>query len=71
MADSNGVSGDGSLVIVSFRAVGEGTATTQLTLENIDAHDAETLIDIITQATPGSFSVEDSSYTSPVITFAP
>jgi len=65
IVDSNGISGNGSLVVVSFREVGQGAATGQLTLENIEAYDAQTLIDIITQATPGNLS------TPPTIVFNP
>ena len=65
IVDSNGMSGDGSLVIMSFQAVGEGETVSQLTLENVEAYDAQTLIDIIAQATPGNLS------SPPAISFAP
>ena len=65
IVDSNGINGNGSLVVVSFQEVGQGAATGQLTLENVEAYDAQTLIDIITQATPGNLS------TPPTIIFNP
>ena len=65
IVDSNGINGNGSLVVVSFQEVGQGTATGQLTLENVEAYDAQTLIDIITQTTPGNLS------TPPTIIFNP
>ena len=65
IVDSNGINGNGSLVVVSFQGVGEGAATGQLTLENVEAYDAQTLIDIITQTTPGNLS------TPPAISFTP
>lgn len=63
MVDSNGINGDGSLVVVSFQKVGEGQIEATLTLENVVAHNAATLIDIITQVSPGSLT------TPPTITF--
>jgi hypothetical protein len=65
IVDSNGISGNGPLVVVSFQGVGQGAATGQLTVENVKAYDAQTLIDIITQTTPGNLS------TSPTIIFNP
>jgi len=65
IVDSNGISDNGSLVVVSFQRVGQGAETGQLTLENVEAYDAQTLIDIITQATPGNLS------TPPTIVFNP
>ena len=65
LVDSNGINGNGSLVTVSFKAVGEGETASQLTLENIEAYDATTLIDIVTRATPGNLS------TPPSISFTP
>jgi len=63
MVDSNGISGDGSLVIVSFQAVGASERTSPLSLENIGAHNATTLIDIVTEAAAGNLD------TPPTITF--
>jgi len=66
--DAVGINGDGSVVTVSFKTKGkEGTSS--LTLENIEAYDAETLYDIITRTSPGEFVAKDSSFTAPVITF--
>jgi len=67
--DASGINGDGSVVTVSFKAKGkEGTSS--LTLENLEANDAETLYDIITKASPGEFTAKDNSFTAPAITFA-
>ena len=65
MVDSNGISGNGSLVIVSFQGVGQGAATGQLMLENVEAYDTQTLIDIVTQTTPGNL------ITPPTVIFNP
>jgi len=70
MIDAAGMSGDGSLVVVSFRVIGkEGTRT--LDLEKVAAHDAASLMDVPTKATAGSFTVKDYSFKPPVILFSP
>lgn len=66
--DAAGINGDGSVVTVSFKATGK-EGTSPLTLENIEAYDAETLYDIIVRVSPGEFVAKDSSFTAPVITF--
>lgn len=65
--DAMGINGDGPVVTVSFNVVGEGMSS--LTLENVEAYDAETLYDIITAASPGNFVAKDNSFTAPVIVF--
>ncbi|HEY66329.1 MAG TPA: hypothetical protein G4O02_17400 [Caldilineae bacterium] len=70
MIDAQGMSGDGPLAIVFFRVVGKGEVITPLTPEDIEAYDAETLLDIITEASPGNIAVEDRSFIAPVIAFA-
>jgi hypothetical protein len=69
MVDANGMSGDDSLVIISFRVIGEDGISTPLTLENVDAYDAATLIDLLTQTSEGSFIGKDRSFVAPVINF--
>lgn len=63
MVDSNGLSGSGSLAIITFRRVGSGQTSAVLTLENVLAHNATTLVDIITSTTAGSLT------TPPAINF--
>lgn len=70
MVDANGMSGDGSVAVVIFKVLAE-EGTSPLTLEDIDAYNAETLLDIVTEATTGEFLVKDRSVTGPVITFTP
>lgn len=69
MIDASGISGNGSLAVISFRVVGTNGMTSALTLEKLAAHDATTLIDVLTKATPGSFIVKDRSFTAPIIHF--
>jgi len=63
LVDSNGISGSGSLAVISFRRVGSGQTAATLTLENVRAHDATTFIDIITSAKQGNLT------TPPAINF--
>ena len=63
MVDSNGISGNGSLAVITFRRVGTSQTAAILTLENVRAHNATTLVDIITSTTAGSLT------TPPAINF--
>ena len=71
MIDANGMSGDGPAAVVTFSVIGNGESSTALTLENVVAHDATTLLDIITRSAPGSFTVKDRSLTPPSLGFLP
>ena len=71
MADANGMSGDGPAALVTFSVIGNGESSTALTLESVSAHDASTLLDIITRSSPGSFTVKDHSLTPPSLGFLP
>lgn len=71
MIDTSGINGNGSLAVISFNVVGTNGITSALTLEEVAAHDAASLIDVPTRATSGSFTVEDRSFTAPVILFSP
>ncbi|MDD5398800.1 MAG: cohesin domain-containing protein [Dehalococcoidia bacterium] len=63
MVDSNGLSGSGSLAEITFRRVGSGQTAAVLTLENVRAYNATTLVDIMTSTTAGSLT------TPPAINF--
>jgi hypothetical protein len=69
IVDASGINGDGSVVTVSFKAKGK-EGTSPLTLESVEANDAETLYDLITKTSPGEFMAKGSSFTAPGITFA-
>ena len=71
MIDANGMSGDGPAAVITFDVIGNGESSTALTLENVVAHDATSLLDIITRSLPGSFTVSDSSLTAPSLGFLP
>ena len=71
MIDANGMSGDGPAAVITFNVIGNGESSSSLILENVVAHDATTLIDIIIQKSPGSFTVKDLSLISPSLGFLP
>lgn len=66
--DAMGVDGNGTLATVSFSKAGPGE--TALSLENVEATDADTLYETYIQASDGSFSSEGNSVTAPILTFA-
>jgi hypothetical protein len=57
IADADGISGDGSLVVILFSVIGELGDTSPLTLEVVEANDVETLLEIPTSVTSGTFTV--------------
>jgi hypothetical protein len=69
IVDSAGINGQGPLVTVSFKVVGKGESC-PITLENIAAYRATTLIDIGLKVTNGSVSVK-KEVVSPIIRFSP
>ena len=68
--DANGITGDGPIAVVSFKVIGNSEANTFLDLTEVSAHDATTLVDIITQASHGAFRVKDGSFTAPTLIFS-
>ena len=71
MIDANGMSGDGTAAVVTFEVIGNGGSSTLLTLENVVAYDATTLLDIPTRSLPGSFTVKDRILSAPSLGFLP
>ena len=69
LIDSEGINGDGPIAVVSFKVVGPGTSTSLLALENITTYDASSLLDILTNATSGSFTVDGRALTAPTLAF--
>ncbi len=67
--DINGMSGSGPVAVVKFKVRDGVGGTMPLSLENIAAYDANTLVDIVTGATAGEFNVSESSPLSPIVTF--
>ena len=71
LIDADGIRGDGPAAIVTFKVIQGGGSNTPLALQNVVAHDATSLLDIIVEASAGSFSAIDGSLSSPSLTFAP
>ena len=69
LIDSEGINGDGPIAVVSFKVVGPGASTSLLALENITTYDASSLLDILTNATSGSFTVDGLALTAPTLAF--
>ena len=69
LVSSQGIKGDGSVAIVTFQVTGKAKSDTRLSLENVAAHDATTLDEIPTSASPGSFTAKDGSFTPPTLIF--
>ena len=69
LIDSEGINGDGPIAVVSFKVVGPGASTSLLALENITTYDASSLLDILTNATSGSFTVDGRALTAPTLAF--
>ena len=67
--DIQGISGSGPLAVVKFNVLEQARGILPLTLENIVAFDADTLVDIITTTTPGQFNGPGLAPLSPIVTF--
>ena len=65
--DPEGITGDGPLVVLTFNRLGSGNGPVPVTLEAVSAYDADTLVDVITDTTPGQLTT--SASISPILTF--
>ena len=70
IVDSSGIDGDGAVAKVSFNVI-DDEGTSAITLQNIEAADADTLVDILTETSEGSYEAATQSITPPVLTFNP
>ena len=69
MIAAGGVTGDGSVAVVSFRLLKGKSANSTLLLENVFSYNASTLLDLLSSSSPGLLVMNDGSYTPPVVTF--
>ena len=60
IVDSSGINGSGSVVSISFDVLEKDTASS-VTIQNAAAHDVNTLVDLPTSLTQGSFAAGDVS----------
>lgn len=66
--DVDGISGDGSVIKVAFKARGT-PGTMSLALENLEAYDAGTLYEIVAESLPGEVVAGEGSFSAPMVTF--
>ena len=71
MIDAHGITGNGVAAMITFTVIGDSASSTRLALEKVVAHDATSLLDIITQTSPGSYVVKNASLSSPSLEFLP
>lgn len=65
--DPSGITGDGPLAVLTFNLIGEANDPVPLILEAVSAYNASTLVDVLTEATPGRLTASDPI--SPILTF--
>jgi len=53
IVEAEGITGDGTVATVTFKSKSK-SAQTALTLENVQAHSAETLHELVAETTPGA-----------------
>ncbi|MFC1967856.1 cohesin domain-containing protein [Chloroflexota bacterium] len=66
--DSSGINGDGAIATVSFKLLGDG-GSSSLILQNVETHDATTLIDVVNQTSDGSVAKRGTSIIAPAVNF--
>ena len=71
MADANGMTGDGSVVLITFRVLDGNGPGSALELVDVAAFEATSLLDIITDAIPGTFTPTGGGVSSPTLEFVP
>jgi hypothetical protein len=67
--DINGMTGSGPVAVVTFKLRDSVGGSMPFSLESVAAYDANTLVDIMTGTTAGSFSSSDMNPLSPIVTF--
>jgi len=66
--DSDGISGDGTLVLMEFNVI-DKAGTSLLKLESVKTHNVISLIDIINNTADGIYRAEGNTLEAPVIRF--
>ena len=69
VADARGIDGSGAVATVTFDVVGRQKGSSHLTLEQIVAHDATSLLDILSDPTAGKYTVAGHNVTGPNLVF--
>jgi hypothetical protein len=71
LVSPDGLVGDGAVATVAFELLSSvpGNGQTALVLENLVAHSAENLLQVVTTSSPGSLGLQDMSVLPPVVSF--
>ena len=69
IADARGIDGGGAVATVTFDIVGLQQGRSALTLEEVVTHDATSLLDILSDATAGEYTIEGHNVTGPTLVF--
>ncbi len=69
IADARGIDGSGSVATVTFDIVGRQQGRSALTLKEVVAHDATSLLDILSDATAGEYTIDGHNATGPTLVF--
>ena len=69
IVEPTGVTGDGSIAVLSFETLESGESESPLVLENISSFKASTYLDSLHQPTPGHFGLDQGSLTPPSLVF--
>ncbi|WP_406661452.1 cohesin domain-containing protein [Methanolobus sp. ZRKC3] len=60
LADSSGINGDGTVVVVSFKVLGSVGSSSHLTLNEVSVHNTD-LVEVISPTTDGTLSVTEEA----------
>jgi len=70
IVSSNGINGTGAVANIAFKSKAK-SGKCALTLDKVEAYNADTLQDMRTQVSAGQFNARDRSINAPSITFNP
>jgi hypothetical protein len=69
IVEPTGVTGDGSIAVLSFETLEGGASESPLVLEDISSYRASTYLDSLQQPTPGHFGLDQGSLAPPSLVF--
>ena len=69
MVSGNGISGDGSVAMITFEIQSKDKASVSMVLENVVAHSSADLSKLSVSYVGGDITVKDGSFTSPTMYF--
>ena len=69
IVEPTGVTGDGSIAVLSFETLEGGASESSLVLEDISSYRASTYLDSLQQPTPGHFGLDQGSLAPPSLVF--